>query len=405
MTDASPSPCSPASPPSTASARTRCCSASPATTSRSSATSAASCARTTASSASRSTPRSTSCRRPTSSCSPAASAPATLVHDERVLDWVRRAHETTTFTTSVCTGSLVLAAAGLLDGLTATTHWAAMDVLGEATARSPTGERVVEHLDRRIITAAGVSSGIDMALRLVELLVDRTAAEAAQLMIEYDPQPPFDAGAVDKAGDDVIARVIEYAAVPLLTHPSVRGHRVLSADAAQPALGWPPTLGWDGQTAVAQNVSPRALLASVATSTSSPSPYERAEHPAHHAAVDGADHRVVGGDGAERAVVVDDPQPVGVPAPAAMWAAKPCAVRASATACIAERSERCPAASASPVSPAAIARPYVGADLLGHRLGLVVAAGGRAPGRAGPARGRRCAPGRRRRTPCVATAT
>ena len=69
----------------------------------------------------------------------------------------------------------------------------------------------MEHLDRRIITAAGVSSGIDMALRLVELLIDRTAAEAAQLMIEYDPQPPFDAGALAKAGDTVVTRVIEYA--------------------------------------------------------------------------------------------------------------------------------------------------------------------------------------------------
>jgi transcriptional regulator GlxA family with amidase domain len=70
---------------------------------------------------------------------------------------------------------------------------------------------VVEHLNERIITAAGVSSGIDMALRLVELLVDRTAGEAAQLMIEYDPQPPFDAGARDRATDAVVARVTEYA--------------------------------------------------------------------------------------------------------------------------------------------------------------------------------------------------
>ena len=71
---------------------------------------------------------------------------------------------------------------------------------------------MVELLDRRIITAAGVSSGIDMALRLSELLVDADAARAMQLMIEYDPQPPFDAGSVDKAGEAVMARVIEYAA-------------------------------------------------------------------------------------------------------------------------------------------------------------------------------------------------
>jgi putative intracellular protease/amidase len=135
-----------------------------------------------------------------------------LVTDEAVLDWVRRAHATSTFTTSVCTGSLVLAAAGLLDGLTATTHWSVLDMLAKLGA-VPTSERVVEHLPERIITSAGVSSGIDMALRLVEILVDRTAAEATQLGIEYDPQPPFDAGSVAKAGDAVMTRLIEYAAV------------------------------------------------------------------------------------------------------------------------------------------------------------------------------------------------
>lgn len=135
-----------------------------------------------------------------------------LVKDERVLEWVRHVHRTTTFTTSVCTGSLVLAAAGLLDGLTATTHWSAMDTLAKLGA-VPTSDRVVEHLPQRIITAAGVSSGIDMALRLVELLVDDTAAMAAQLLIEYDPQPPFDAGSVAKASDAVMTRTIEYAAL------------------------------------------------------------------------------------------------------------------------------------------------------------------------------------------------
>lgn len=130
--------------------------------------------------------------------------------DERVLEWVRHAHGTTMFTTSVCTGSLVLGAAGLLKGLTATTHWSCYTEL-EVHGAVATNQRVVEHLDRRIITAAGVSSGIDMALRLVELLVDRTAAEAAQLMIEYDPQPPFDTGSRLKADDTIVARVIEYA--------------------------------------------------------------------------------------------------------------------------------------------------------------------------------------------------
>ena len=133
-----------------------------------------------------------------------------LMHDEAVHDWLRHAHRTTRFTTSVCTGSLVLGAAGLLHGLTATTHWGAMDALAK-TGATPTSDRVVEHLDERIITAAGVSSGIDMALRLVEILFDRVAAEASQLMIEYDPQPPFDAGSVVKAGDGVMERVVEYA--------------------------------------------------------------------------------------------------------------------------------------------------------------------------------------------------
>lgn len=136
--------------------------------------------------------------------------PVVQLDDHPLVDWVRAVHPTTRFTTSVCTGSLVLAKAGLLDGKRAATHWGAYDILRKLGAE-PTGERVVEHVDDRIITAAGVSSGIDMALRLAELLVDDTAAKAMQLMVEYDPQPPFDAGRVDKAGDEVMARLIEYA--------------------------------------------------------------------------------------------------------------------------------------------------------------------------------------------------
>lgn len=134
-----------------------------------------------------------------------------LLHDDELLGWLRGAHETTRFTTSVCTGSLVLAAAGLLDGLTATSHWATYDELAALGAR-PVPERVVEHLDRRVITAAGVSSGIDMALRLAELLVDDVAAGAMQLLCEYDPQPPFDCGSPAKASREVLARARAYAA-------------------------------------------------------------------------------------------------------------------------------------------------------------------------------------------------
>ena len=133
-----------------------------------------------------------------------------LMGDQVVLDWLRAVHPTTRYTTSVCTGSLVLGAAGLLNGLTATTHWSVLNAL-EALGATPTSQRVVEHLDQRIITAAGVSSGIDMALRLAELLVDETAAKAMQLAIEYDPQPPFYSGSLAKSSQAVVERVIEYA--------------------------------------------------------------------------------------------------------------------------------------------------------------------------------------------------
>jgi putative intracellular protease/amidase len=132
-----------------------------------------------------------------------------LIHDDGIRAWLQAVHPNTTLTTSVCTGALLLAAAGLLDGLTATTHWSAAELLNELGA-SYVPERVVEHLPQRIITAAGVSSGIDMALRVVEILVDREAAQAAQLLIEYDPQPPFDSGSLAKADAATVARANEY---------------------------------------------------------------------------------------------------------------------------------------------------------------------------------------------------
>ncbi len=116
-------------------------------------------------------------------------------------EWLRSAHETSTYTTSVCTGSLILAAAGLLDGLTATSHWLYLDKLAEFGA-TPSPERVVEQ--GRIVTAAGVSSGIDMALRLAAHVAGDDMAQAIQLGIEYDPQPPFDAGSPNTAPADIV---------------------------------------------------------------------------------------------------------------------------------------------------------------------------------------------------------
>jgi putative intracellular protease/amidase len=117
-----------------------------------------------------------------------------------VVDWVRTVHPTTTWTTSVCTGALILGAAGLLEGVTATTHWLSMDVLAGYGAL-PTEQRVVEF--GRIVTAAGVSSGIDMALTLVDRMVGPEVAQAIQLGIEYDPQPPHDAGSPSKAPPEI----------------------------------------------------------------------------------------------------------------------------------------------------------------------------------------------------------
>ena len=109
---------------------------------------------------------------------------------------------TTTWTTSVCTGSLILGAAGLLKGRRATSHWLALDQL-PALGAEPTGERVV--IDGKYVTAAGVSSGIDMGLTLAGRIAGDTVAQCIQLGVEYDPQPPYDAGSPQKAPAEVIA--------------------------------------------------------------------------------------------------------------------------------------------------------------------------------------------------------
>jgi transcriptional regulator GlxA family with amidase domain len=131
------------------------------------------------------------------------------VRDERLVEWLRAAHEHTTWTTSVCTGALLLGEAGILDGLEATTHWTQLEKLRDYGA-TPSRRRVVEQ--GKVITAAGVSAGIDMALLLAERLAGRTVAQAAQLYIEYDPEPPFDSGSVDKAPAEVMELVREQAA-------------------------------------------------------------------------------------------------------------------------------------------------------------------------------------------------
>jgi transcriptional regulator GlxA family with amidase domain len=124
-----------------------------------------------------------------------------LLDHEPLLEWIRTVHETSTWTTSVCTGALLLAAAGLLDGVPATTHWLARDLLAELGAK-PVPDRVVQ--EGKIVTAAGVSSGIDMALHLVQQINGEEVAQAVQLGIEYDPQPPLDAGSPEKAPQPII---------------------------------------------------------------------------------------------------------------------------------------------------------------------------------------------------------
>lgn len=122
---------------------------------------------------------------------PGGPGQAAVMEDRRVLDWISRVHETTEWTSSVCTGSLILAGSGILEGVSATTHWLAMEELGRLGA-IPVNERVV--FDGKIVTGAGVSAGIDMALQLAARISGLDAAETIQLWIEYAPQPPFNSG-------------------------------------------------------------------------------------------------------------------------------------------------------------------------------------------------------------------
>lgn len=132
-----------------------------------------------------------------------------LLEDQPLLGWLRSAHEHSTWTTSVCTGSLLLAAAGLLDGHRATGHWLELETLGELGAQ-PVAERVVR--EGKLMSAAGVSAGIDMGLELAAQIAGEQVAMAIQLAIEYDPQPPFDSGSPARAPAEVVAAVRALAA-------------------------------------------------------------------------------------------------------------------------------------------------------------------------------------------------
>jgi putative intracellular protease/amidase len=122
-----------------------------------------------------------------------------MLEPQPLHDWLRAIDATTQWTTSVCTGALLLGAAGLLDGLEATTHWSAFDTLASLGAH-PTERRVVPQ--GKVVTAAGVSAGIDMALWLAGQIAGNEVAKAIQLGIEYDPQPPFDSGSIAKASPE-----------------------------------------------------------------------------------------------------------------------------------------------------------------------------------------------------------
>lgn len=157
---------------------------------------------------------------------------STMEHarDERVLEWVRRAHRTATWTTSVCSGSVILAASGVLDGKRATSHWAALPVL-KTFGVTPVGdERVVRQGD--VVTAAGVSAGIDLGLWLAAQIAGEDRAKAIQLSMEYDPQPPFDSGHFSKASTATKASATALMSRELLKPAALKAGTLLLWDQA-----------------------------------------------------------------------------------------------------------------------------------------------------------------------------
>jgi transcriptional regulator GlxA family with amidase domain len=158
---------------------------------------------------------------------------STMEHarDQKVLDWVRRAHQSSTWTASVCSGSLILAAAGLLDGKRATSHWAAVPVLKAFGVEAVGDERIVQSGDH-VVTCAGVSAGIDLGLWLAGQIGGEDRAKAIQLSMEYDPQPPFDSGHMSKASASTKAGATALMSRELLKPAQLKASALLLWDQA-----------------------------------------------------------------------------------------------------------------------------------------------------------------------------
>jgi transcriptional regulator GlxA family with amidase domain len=150
--------------------------------------------------------------------------------DAALLDWVRQVHRRTLWTTSVCTGSLVLAAAGVLDGVRATSHWAMLPALKAFGVTTVGDQRIVAQ--GKIVTAAGVSAGIDLGLWLAARLSDEATAKAIQLIVEYDPQPPFDSGHMSKASSATRASATALLGRDLVKPKALAASTLLLWDAA-----------------------------------------------------------------------------------------------------------------------------------------------------------------------------
>ncbi len=162
--------------------------------------------------------------------------PSTPVHarDATLLDWLRQAHQTASWTTSVCSGSVILAAAGLLNGRRATGHWLSIPALKPLGAIPVTQERVVR--DDTVVTSAGVSAGLDLALWLAGQIAGESRAKAIQLAIEYDPQPPFDSGHMSKASATTKAAATALLSRDSVTRANLRATTMLAWEQALTAV-------------------------------------------------------------------------------------------------------------------------------------------------------------------------